>query len=380
MMMTAIATRKIMMGSTVPRSLLIAAIATGALLLQTAPAAAQPVSYRDSFRIGSGSGVLCTAQSMVTGPALADMFDRGYAIICRDASVPVGQVYALRNRGGDPLQRLAALRAERATCEPAGPTEIEGLGAVETWSCRLAAGDVGYRVYVEREGNTVYVAEGLGGYDSALQLALRSVVADREVEGEVSVATTGAGDPAAFARAQAGSLDPQRALAEAYRRNNAGSYAEAAEFFAQLTTRDESSAARAEALVNEALQKSNLGRYAEADTLFARAEALAGGEPVTARRLRNYRAMHLLNQGLVEAALTELSRPMPGPPASGDVRDLVIDRSTAAQLSAESPGARRLSGQEGLTPEDKAQILDGQALQLRGTVMRLMGRDADAVA
>ena len=61
------------------------------------------------------------------------------------------------------------------------------------------------------------------------------------------------------------------------------------------------------------------------------------------------------------------------------MRDLVIDRPTAAQLSAESPGARRLSGQEGLTPADKAQILDGQALQLRGTVMRLLGSDAQAV-
>ena len=60
--------------------------------------------------------------------------------------------------------------------------------------------------------------------------------------------------------------------------------------------------------------------------------------------------------------------------------NLVIDRPTAGRLSAESPGASRLRGQEGLTQEDKAQILDGQALQLRGTVLRLQGRDAEAVA
>ena len=363
------------------RGLGVAALAAASsLLIPAAPAAAQSISARDSFRIGSGGGLICTAQVQAADRAFADMFDRGYAILCRDASIPVGQVYALRTRGGDPLARLAALRADRATCEAAGSAQIEGLGTVDSWSCRLNAADVAWRVYARRSGNTVYVAEGLAGYDSALQLALRSVVADREVEGEVSVATTGAGDPAAFARAQAGALDPQRALAEAYRRNNAGSYAESAEFFAQLTARDDSPAARAEALVNEALQKSNLGRYGEAEILFARAESLAGSEPVTARRLRNYRAMHWLNQGMVDRALAELDRPMPGPPSSGDVADLVIDRSTAAQLSAESPGARRLSGQEGLTPEDKAQILDGQALQLRGTVMRLMNRDADAVA
>ena len=354
-----------------------AAIAT--LFLGAGSAAAQPVSYRDSFRIGSGSGVLCTAQAMVSDRALTDMFDRGYAIVCRDAALPVGQVYALRSRGGDPVARLAGLRADRVTCAPGRSAEIEDLGAVETLDCRLSEGDLAYRVYVLRRGNIVYVAEGLGGYDGAVQLGLRSVVLDREVEGEVSVALTGAGDPAAFARAQAGSLDPQRALAEAYRRNNAGSYAEAAEFFSLLTARDTSPAGQAEALVNEALQKSNLGRYAEAERLFARARALAGTEPVTARRLRNYRAMHLLNQGLAAEALAELDRSMAGGAGNRSVAELVIDGPTAAQLSAESPGATRMVGTAGLSPEDKIQILDAQALQLRGTVMRLTGRDSEAV-
>ena len=254
------------------------------------------------------------------------------------------------------------------------------MGRVETLSCRLNAADVAYRVYLRRTGSTLYVAEGLGGYDSALRLALRSLVADREVQGEVSIATTGAGDPAAFARVQAGTLDPQRALAEAYRRNNAGSYAESAEFFAALIQGDSAAVNQAEALVNEALQKSNLGRYGEADFLFARAMGMAGADPVTARRVRNYRTMHLLNQGLTAEALTELNRPMPPIGIDAAVRDLVIDRPTAGRLSAESPGASRLRGQEGLTQDDKAQILDGQALQLRGVVLRLQHRDADAVA
>ena len=69
-------------------------------------------------------------------------------------------------------------------------------------------------------------------------------------------------------------------------------------------------------MVNEALQKSNLGRHAEADALFARAAEMAGADPVTARRLRNYRAMHLLNQGMAAAALAELDRPVPAIAAS----------------------------------------------------------------
>ncbi len=361
---------------------MISALGLAALALAAAAAAAQapPVSTRPSFRIGSGGTALCTAQSQLRDPALGDMFDQAYAITCRDAAAPVGRLYALRLRGGDPAARLAALRAGQARCEAGPAATIEGLGAVETLDCRLDQTGAGYRVYARRGGRTLYVAEGLAGYDSALRLGLRSLVADREVEGEVSIATTGAGDPAAFARAQAGTLDRQRALAEAYRRNNAGDYAEASEFFAALSQREDGAAARAEPLLNEALQKSNLGHHGEADALFARAAEMAGADPVTARRLRNYRAMHLLNRGLPAEALAELDRPMPAMAGSGAVRELVIDRRTAGRLSAESPGAARLRGPEGLTEEDKAQVLDGQAQQLRGTVFRLQGRDAEAAA
>ena len=123
------------------------------------------------------------------------------------------------------------------------------------------------------------------------------MLTDRAVKGEVEVALTGAGDPAAFARVQAGTLDKSRALAEAYRRNNVGSYAESAEFFAAVTQGELGRSAQAEALVNEALQKSNLGQFADADQLLDRAQAMLGNDPLVARQLRKYRAMHLLNRG-----------------------------------------------------------------------------------
>ncbi|HST35795.1 MAG TPA: CHAT domain-containing tetratricopeptide repeat protein [Allosphingosinicella sp.] len=360
---------------------MIARLALAFAVLLAVPAAAQvPLSAQDGFRIGSGGSVLCSATSRTTDPAFADMFDRAYAVICRDAAVPVGRLYALRLRNGDPAQRLAALRSASATCTPGPGATIEGVGPVETLDCRLNDADIAYRVYLHRSRSALYVAEGFAGYDSALQLALRSLVADRPVAGDVAVATTGAGDPAAFARVQAGQLDPQRALAEAYRRNNAGSYADSSEFFGALSSSGTGALNQAEAMVNEALQKSNLGRHAEADSLFSRAEDLAGADPVTARRLRNYRAIHLLNQGMAEAAMAELDKPMPPLGIDRAVQNLIIDRPTSGRLSAESPGAGRLRGEEGLTQEDKAQILDGQALHLRGTVLRLQGRDAEAVA
>src|SRR5687767_8134606 len=87
------------------------AAALAAAFAAAAPASVQPISRQDSFPIGSGAGILCTAQAVGRDPALTGMFDRGYAITCRDASVPVGRLYALRLRGGDPPARLAALRA-----------------------------------------------------------------------------------------------------------------------------------------------------------------------------------------------------------------------------------------------------------------------------
>lgn len=348
-----------------------------AALLVPQLAASQSIAVRSSFRIGGGQGsVLCLAQSMATDPTLTNMFDRGYSIVCRDATVPIGMVHALRSDGGDdPAARLASTRAERATCAAPRNEQIEGIGAVQVFDCALVANaKVPYRVYQRQAGRTFYSAEGLGGYESALKIALRSVVTDKPVPGEVDVALTGAGDPAAFARVQAGTLDRSRALAEAYRRNNSGAYAESAEFFGAVTRGELGRAAQAEALVNEALQKSNLGQYAEADDLLARAGTMLGNDPLVARQLRNYRAMHLLNQGLASEAMAELDKPLPDAaqlpvPA---IRRLTIDGSTAARLNADAAATQQLGSGGALQLEEKVQILDAQVDLLRGPALRLL--------
>ncbi len=227
--------------------------------------AATPLSVRDSWRIGNSGTSFCSAQSLTTDKALTGMFDGGYAITCRDAALAVGKLYKLRDTSGA-AARIAADRASRVTCEQPHRGSVAGLGAVDIIECKLKDANVVYRAYQLSRGNILYAAQGLAGYDSALQLGLKSLVADQPVQGEISIATTGLGDPAAFARVQAGTLAPDKALEEAYRRNNAGSYAEAAEFFAAASSASgDAPLNRAEALVNEALQKSNLGRFAEAE-------------------------------------------------------------------------------------------------------------------
>lgn len=346
----------------------------------TAPAAATPLSVRDSFRIGTSGTIFCSAQTITIDPVLKDMFDAGYAVTCRDAALPVGKMYKLRANAST-TARLAVDRADKICTAPASTT-LPGVGRVEMIDCKLKDIDVGYRIYQYRNGKSLYAAEGLTGYDGALRLGLRSLVADQTVSGELSIATTGAGDPAAFARVQAGTLDASTALAEAYRRNNAGSYAEAAEFFAAVASNGDAPLSRSEALANEALQKSNLGRFAEAEALFARAAEQLGSDPLVARRLRNYRAMHLLNEGDAKGALAELDKPLPTSALdNGGIAKtgLEIDAVAARRLNADSKLGQQLGAEsDELLPAEKAEILDAQALQLRGSALRLGGDLAGA--
>ena len=157
-------------------------------------------------------------------------------------------------------------------------------------ACRDEAAKLDYRRYAVNRGKTIYLVEGLAGYDPALRLALASVVTDRAQKGEVRVAVTEVSDAAAFARTQAGSLDAAGARSEAYFRNNGGRFAESAEFFENLAGRNRTDPGSfAEALANQGLQQSNLGNFAAAALLFEQADAQAPrGDGVTQRLIRNY--------------------------------------------------------------------------------------------
>ncbi|RJF94173.1 CHAT domain-containing protein [Sphingomonas cavernae] len=351
-------------------------------------------SLQDSFRLGSGGGVLCRAQNNSADKAIAGMFDRAWTIVCRDAARPIGQLYGFRDGA---LARLAAARSEQVTCGAESSGTIEGLGTVGVTECTLAAANVGYRIYRYNDGKITWFAQGLAGYDSALQLGLRTVVADRIVPGEIAVATTGVADPAAFARVQAGTLDPAQTLAEGYRRNNSGDYAEAAEFFDTLQQRlaaedavveAKDSASREERLneylVNRALQRSNLGEFAEADALFKQADRIATLDPVQTRLRRNFEALHLINQRKLDDAKAVLARPVV---ATGEIVQanngtIELGEQIAAEINSglrTGPGLGATQSTS-LTPEERAAILDAQALHLDGTILRLGGKPTEGRA
>jgi CHAT domain-containing protein len=344
-------------------------------------------SLQSSFRLGTSGDTLCRVQSSGVDRAVKGMFDRAYSIVCRDAAQPVGRIYALRKAAGDPLARLAGIREDKVRCTGAPETRpLEELRAVTVAQCTLSDSQVAYRVYSHDRGRTVYVAEGLAGYDSALALGLRTIVADRILPGEIAIASTEAGDPAAFARVQAGTLDLDEALDEGYRRNNSGNYAEAAEFFETLLQRaqDDQDSRRylGEYLINRALQRSNLGSFAEADALFLQADIIPTADPVQLRLRRNFRALHLMNQQKFDQAQRVLERPIDtaGASVSSIKKEAVIGASEAEMINSSMPLAQQLAGfqSSSLTPEERAAILDAQSRILIGSIQRRQGQTSNA--
>jgi CHAT domain-containing protein len=352
-----------------------------------APAVANaeaPLSTRSSFRLGD-AGVLCTAQVKPTDPRLQGIFDRAYQLTCRDAAAPVGSVLAVR-RVADLAGEPSALPMGPLTCRAEESATIDNVGAVRAITCRDEAAGLDYRRYAVQRGKTFYLAEGLAGYDPALKLALASVVTDKAQSGAVQVATTEVSDPAAFARIQAGSLDPAGARTEAYVRNNAGRFAESAEFFESLVGRsDNEPSSLAEALANQGLQQSNLGNFAAAERLLAKAEAASPrSDGVLQRLIRNYRAIAELNQHRPNEAVAALAvavAPVAEVEDAEQIRQGLITPPLSLAINRESGSNQEVADvTNNLTPAERAAILDAQAIELAGIALRQQKQLGDAEA
>lgn len=354
------------------------AFAASTIALALAPshasASEQSVSLRDSFPIGSNG--LCEAQIMAPEVG-AGLFDRRYSVICRDASAPIGTLWVTRDGAQD--DSLTAYVPEGEQCQSAQSEGVAMIDDLDARLCSPAGGGIQRQVLFGRSGSKVYAAQGLAVYDDALRLGLETLATDRLVDGEVDIPLTEAGDARAFARAQAEAISADAALAEAYRRSNAGNFAEAAEFFA-TSAADLSGNSATEALLNRALQQSNLGNYYEAIRLFGEAQPAAAGDPVLARMLRNFEAIDALNRRSYAEALETIDRPLPRTSSSLDaLRQLEIDPMLSERLTAEQ--GNMLSGVGGsLTPLERAQLLDGQADYIRATALRLGGNPAASEA
>lgn len=357
----------------VTATLAAAAMLTGTLLV--APLASQDdsLAFRTNFRVGN-AGVRCTAQNAPAEPRLKGMFDRAYRLTCRDAASAIGTMIVVRDDSD--LSVVPSEAGSDAACREPETDTIEQVGAVTKRTCTNNENGVAYRSYTLRTKGSTYFAEGLAGYDPVLRLALASVYNDRALPGTIKVAQTEVSDAAAFARVQAGSLTQVDALSEAYVRNNSGRFAESGQFFESLLARaDRTYASRPEVIANQGLQQSNLGNFVAAERLFREAdEALTRNDGVAQRLIRNYRAINFLNRRIPDAALKVLGEEMREvDPEAMDlsIRDGFIDNPLSAQINRENVALRRLGGVElGLTPIERAELLDAQADAIAGSIAR----------
>lgn len=334
------------------------------------------IALRDTFPIGSNG--LCEAQILPPEPG-AGLFDRRYSVICRDAAAPVGTLWVVKPKGGEAPgpARFAGADAECFGDAAKAPQALPGLAAVERLDCKRAGSILATDLLIGSRAGRTYAAAGLTAYAKALELGIASLASDAVVPGTVEIPLTSTTDAAAFARQQAEAIAADQALVEAYRRSNAGDFAEAAEFFA-VSAAALSGPGAAEAQLNTALQQSNLGSFTEARRLFAAARPASGASPLLARLQRNYEAMDALNQRQPARALALLDTPLATEFGGADeVRALTIGAALADQLASES-GRITSEYSLSLTPLERAQLLDGQHDYLKATVLRQLGRAAEA--
>lgn len=359
---------------------LLALLSALALTPSVAYAQGIPVALRDSFSIGTGDGTLCQVQDRsLENKAKQSIFDRSWAVVCRDSARPVGHVYAFRSPTDDIIARIAKYRADSVSCgKNAQQDSVDGISRN---LCQFSDEPVSYSIFQQKRGNVSFVAEGLTVYDSATLLALKSLIADKIIKGKIDVASTSIEDPFAFARVQALTLKPDQALAEGYRRNLSGNYAEAAAFFETLQQRtaglENQDINPEEYFINRALQKSNLGEFAEADQLFEQARSVISGNIVNQKLLRNFEGMHLLNQGRYDEAVERINIPVEAATTQRDalLSNLTITAPIATRLNGDDKTADLLGFNDDLqlTEQERAEIIDAQALQLIGTAQRIRG-------
>ncbi|MBC2664073.1 CHAT domain-containing protein [Novosphingobium flavum] len=352
--------------------------AAGAVPLQAAEG--QAPSLADSFRIGN-RGQVCEAQGISAAAGRRSVYDRRWALLCREVARPVGMAAFVRD-GSRPAPGTGL--GEELDCT--GPAAPGPLGA-QAQSCRGRTSGLAYRSYVRTASRGTWVVEGLEAYDSALQLALASLAEDRLVPGEVTAASLGSGGGNAFFQAKAGLADADSLIGQGYRRNAAGAYAESAQLFSAVAgevgagTAD-SAARRHERIINQALQLSNLGQFDQAAKLFGEAHAMPGIDPVQARLARNFEAIDALNRRDLAAVPEILARPMPSSAAGITAGDgaVTIDAATAQGLGTGTAAdmATIMGVTVKLTPAERAEIADAQADAIAGTAQRMAGRSAEA--
>jgi CHAT domain-containing protein len=281
----------------------------------------------------------------------------------------------------------------RFACDAPVATSILGDAQAAVLQCRRRIGGWPQVALVAAVGGRLYEADGilptlavmqrsigvLSGRIAAATVALPPSAADALLASQLAAHAFSAGDVGEYQRLM--SLGARANLAEDFA---VAETAYRAAFALQQKALGRDHPDTVTALMHLALQVSDQGRFAEADTLFKQADALAprASDKAAVARLRHYEALHALNQGRNDQALTLLRQAETGYMALVP-RDSLQGLVPAPTVQLSSANALPELPNQRLTIDPTAQsALIGliEVRRYRAIVLRQLGRQAESAA
>jgi CHAT domain-containing protein len=282
----------------------------------------------------------------------------------------------------------------RYACDAPVATSILGGAEAAVMQCRRRIGGWPQVALVAAVGGRLYEADGIlptlgviersigvqSGQISASSVALPPSAADTLLAAQLAARAFSAGDVG----------DYQRLMALGARANLAEDFASAetayrAAFALQQKALGRDSPDTVTALMHLALQVSDQGRFAEADALFRQADALAprASDKAAVARLHHYQALHALNQGRYQPALTLLGQADTGYSALVPRDSLnAVAPVQSVQLASSGDFPAVLPSQQLMIDPTAQSALIGliEVRRYRSIVFRLLGRPAESEA
>ncbi len=278
----------------------------------------------------------------------------------------------------------------RFACDAPVATSILGDVQAALMQCRRRIGGWPQVALVAAVGGRLYEADGiqptltvmersigvLSGRITASAVALPPSAADALLASQLAARAFNAGDVGEYQRLMA--LGARANLAENFA---AAETAYRAAFVLQQKALGRDNPDTVTALMHLALQVSDQGRFAEADTLFRQAAALAprASDKAAVARLRHYQALHALNQGHNDQALSLLGEAETGYEALVP-RDSLRAASTPGVQLASAGEVPALPNQRLMIDPTAQSALIGliEVRRYQAIVLRLLGRSAES--
>jgi CHAT domain-containing protein len=318
------------------------------------------------------------------------------AIFCSTWQQPAARVRSTRPVGAETPMSVATQSDWRKSidlrfaCDPPVATSILGDAPASLLRCRRRIGGWPQIALVAEVNGRLYEADGilpsldvmersigvLSGRVSASAGTLPPSAADSLLAIQLASRAFGAGDVGEY----------QRLMALGARANLGENFAAAETAYRAALALQQKSLGRdnpdtVTALMHLALQVSDQGRLAEADALFRQASALAphATDAAAVPRLHHYQALHALNQGKHDQALTLLTQAETGYAALVPRDSLHQD--TSVQLTSVSGPPGPPNQQLMIDPTVNSALIGlVEVRRYRAIVLRLLGRQAESDA